>query len=420
MAIQLVGLNHATAPVALREQLAFSADQTIDAYHQLTALDSIDESLVLSTCNRSEIYCVSERPIRQDLIGWLCRFHCLDQTQVEPHLYYHVDADAVRHLLRVASGLDSMVLGEPEILGQVKSAYQQARSHNSLGARLNRLLEVSFSASKEARSQTAIGHGSVSVAATGVKLAHQVFARLSDQTALLIGAGETIELTARHLQAQSIGHIIVANRTHQKARALAERYRGAAIELDDVDDWLPKADLVFSSTSSSEPLISKSQMERSIALRKHKPVLMVDFAVPRDLDERINELEDVFLFTLDHIQELAQKTEQQRLAASEQAESLLNRHQDTYMQWLNTERQRHALTRIRQDSERVRDRLLADAHKRLAAGQPAEEVLAGLASRLTRQLMHQPTVSIREAIENDDQRTLETALALFLEHKDAE
>ncbi len=418
MSIQLVGINHATAPVALREQLAFDDAQTRDAHRQLMSQLTLEESMVLSTCNRSEIYCIADQPVQTSLTGWLCQFHAIERDRIEPHLYYHADDAAVMHLFRVASGLDSMVLGEPEILGQVKSAYQLAREHETTGYRLNMLLESSFSAAKHARSETSIGVGSISVAATGVKLARQVFSDLGQQTALLIGAGETIELTARHLRKQGIGHLIIANRTYEKAHALAEEVSGAAIELEDLESWLDQADLIFSSTAASNVLITLEQMTEAIKRRRHKPVLMVDLAVPRDIDERINSLEDVFLFTLDHIQDLARQTEDDRIQASQQAEILLEQHLAKFMRWLRDERSRQAISAIRQNTESIRDRLLAEAVRKLEQGQPPGDTLELLANRLTKQILHHPTRRIRDALEKDEHDLLDAALKLFIEKEE--
>ncbi|MDH3935126.1 MAG: glutamyl-tRNA reductase, partial [Gammaproteobacteria bacterium] len=266
----------------VRGQVAFPPEQLARALAQLTALDGIHEAAIVSTCNRTEVYCSCDNTPDDIITGWLCRFHQLESGSLLPHLYIYQQADAVRHVLRVAAGLDSMILGEPQILGQMKEAYQHSLQANSIDTLVNRLFQHTFLVAKQVRTDTAIGASPVSVAFAAVSLARQIFVKLEDQTALLIGAGETIELTARHLHDQGIGKIIVANRTISRAHDLAAQFNGYGIGLDEISTHLEEADIVISSTGSTEPLISHKQMQSALKKRKHRPVFMVDIAVPQD------------------------------------------------------------------------------------------------------------------------------------------
>ncbi|WP_373508108.1 glutamyl-tRNA reductase, partial [Thiocapsa sp.] len=302
MKLLVLGLNHKTAPVDVRERLAFGPDIIVGALRDLTSCDGVAEGVVLSTCNRTEIYCAVQDCSEEAVRHWLSRFHGVEQERVGPFLYAYLGRDAVTHLLRVCSGLDSMVLGEPQILGQVKTAYQTATDCTATGKLLGRLFQHAFSVAKTVRTETAIGSSPVSVAFAAVNLARQIFSDLSQQTALLIGAGETIELAARHLHRAGIGRIIVANRTVERAHELAAQFDGYAIALAEIGNHLAEADIVIASTASPLPVLGKGTVERALKKRKHRPMFMVDIAVPRDIEPEVRELSDVYLYTIDDLQ----------------------------------------------------------------------------------------------------------------------
>src|SRR5215469_15729122 len=304
MALIAVGLNHLTAPLAFRERVAFAPEDTATALAELTAQPGVKEAAILSTCNRTELYCTVDHGSETAPAVWLQRHHQLTGERLGEFLYLHSDADAVRHLFRVATGLESMVLGEPQILGQVKDAYALARDAQSLRAPLERLFQNTFAVAKRVRSDTRIGANPVSVAFTAVRLAERLFADLSQACVLLIGAGETIELAARHLAESDVRRLIVANRTLENAQALASRFSAYAITLADLPQHLAEADIVIASTASREPILTKAMAEQAIRTRRHKPMFLVDIAVPRDIEQGVADLEDVYVYTIDDLRQV--------------------------------------------------------------------------------------------------------------------
>ena len=299
MTLLALGINYTTAPVSIRERLAFPAEILCDAVTDLWQQQHISEAAILSTCNRTEIYCTAADNNIVPIIDWISRNRQLNQAEFQPYLYAHTDNALIRHIFRVASGLESMVLGEPQILGQMKSAYQTANQAGTLGKNLGKLFQHTFSTAKRERTDTAIGSSSVSVAFAAVQLSKQIFDNLNQQTALLIGAGETIELTARHLHQNGIGRIIIANRTYEKAHTLASLFNGYAIALSELPLHIHEADIIVSSTASQLPILGKGLVESAIKKRKHKPIFMVDLAVPRDIEPEVTKLNDVYLYTVD-------------------------------------------------------------------------------------------------------------------------
>ena len=289
-----IGLNHETAPVAIREQAVFGPEKLVPALQNLTAQRDIDETAILSTCNRTEIYCRQQQPDGQAVVKWLCQFHALEPQQLHECLYHHPEEEAVKHAFRVASGLDSMVLGEPQILGQMKTAFATAHKAGTTGKILNRLFQNTFSVAKQVRTDTAIGASAVSIAYAAVDLAKKIFADLGTKTVLLIGAGETIELVARHLTNNGVRHIIVANRSVERAELLTSRISGEAIALSELPNRLADADIIIASTASTLPILGKGAVESALKLRRHKPIFMVDLAVPRDIEAEVGGLADVF------------------------------------------------------------------------------------------------------------------------------
>jgi glutamyl-tRNA reductase len=413
MAILVVGLNHKTAPVGMRERIAFGPDILVGALRSLTDQARIDEGLILSTCNRTEVYCTADAGGGDVVVEWLSRFHGLDHDHIAPYLYTRVDRDAVSHLLRVASGLDSMVLGEPQILGQVKEAFQAASDSRVTGKLLGRLFQSAFAVAKQVRTDTAIGNSPVSVAFAAVSLARQIFSDLGDQTALLVGAGETIELAARHLRQHGVGRILVANRTVERAHSLAVQLDGYAIALTELANHLPEADILISSTASPLPVLGKGAVERALKKRKRRPIFMVDIAVPRDIEPEVDKLDDVYLYTVDDLQGVVDEGMRSRREAAEQAEEIVDFHTEEFLGWLRSLDAVALIQSYRDYAERLRDEVLAKALHQLEIGKPPAQVAGFLAHTLTNKLLHGPSARLRQAGREGQDEILQAANELF-------
>ncbi len=397
MRLLAFGINHKTAPVEIRERVAFPPERIPEALSDLVSQPAVNEAAILSTCNRTELYCSGELEDASPIRRWFADYHRLDEREIEPYVYVHPDQAAVRHLLRVASGLDSMVLGEPQILGQVKEAYRRACEAGTLGAILDRLYQHTFGVAKQVRTDTAIGASPVSVAFAAVSLARQFFSDFGDHTALLVGAGETIELTARHLQEQGIGRMIIANRTIERAHALAEEFKAYAIALDEIGDHLSEADLVIASTASPLPILGKGMVERALKARKRRPILMVDIAVPRDIEPEVGELADVYLYTVDDLQEIIQEGLKSRQEAAKKAEEIIDVQTLRFMGWLRAQAANTLIRMVREQAHQTAERELEKALRQLRAGQNPEEVVRRLAHGLTNKFLHIPSTQIRRA-----------------------
>jgi len=397
MPLLAFGINHKTAPVNVRERVAFNPQDMVVALHQLTSLPQIHEAAILSTCNRTEIVCNLEESDTAAVVDWFQHYHKLTREEVEPYIYVHPEQFAVRHLLRVASGLDSMILGEPQILGQMKEAYLTAVQAGTVGTLLGRLFQHTFAVAKQVRTDTAIGSSPVSVAFATVSLAKQIFTNLSDHTVLLIGAGETIELAARHLHEHRIGRMIIANRTMEKAHALAGEFGGYAISLGDIPLHLAEADLVISSTASQLPILGKGAIERAIKTRKHRPMLMIDIAVPRDIEPEAGELDDVYLYTVDDLQDIIQEGLRSRQEAAKQADEIIENQVNQFMGWLRSLDAVATIRAYREQCEQLRDQEVLKAKRMLARGVPPEEVLSQLGRILTNKMIHAPSTHLRQA-----------------------
>ncbi|USE39808.1 glutamyl-tRNA reductase [Endozoicomonas sp. SCSIO W0465] len=414
------GINHRTAPITLREQVAFSADQLSDALQNARVHTGLEEIAILSTCNRTEIYCAihnsgaeAARLCYNKLIDWITRYHQTNCKLLTEHSYLFHDEQAVRHLMRVACGLDSMILGEPQILGQLKSAYASAQEADTTGPKLNRLFQHSFTTAKQIRTETAINQQPVSVAYAATRLAKQIFSDLSENTALLIGAGETIELTARHLCQQGVANIIVANRTLERARCLTDMFGGKPVLLSDLPQILHESDIIISSTASPVPVLGKGAVEKALKQRKHKPMFMVDIAVPRDIEPEVSELADVFLYTVDDLQGVIEDNLQQRRDAAQQAERMIEADTFEFMTRLRALDAVNLLRNYRQSTETIRDLELEKAMQWLARGARPEEVLQQFARSLTNKLMHHPSVELKSAAAKGQQEKLEWAEKLL-------
>ena len=396
MMLWVLGLNHQTAPVSLRERVAFDAAALPAALASLRGLAEVSEAALLSTCNRTELYAIAADG--NALSDWLATH----ADGLDGYLYRHSDADAVRHLFRVATGLDSMVLGEPQILGQVKEAWVAAREHGALGNRLDRLFQQTFAVAKRARTDTRVGANPVSVASTAVRLAQNSFARLDDSTVLLIGAGETIELAARHLSEGKVRRLLIANRTLSHAQELATRHGGYALPLAELERHLAEADVVFSATASREPIVTRSQVAAALGKRKHKPMLLFDLAVPRDIEPDVAGLADAYLYTVDDLERAVEDNRRGRREAAEAAEAIIELQVARYIENLHASSRQEPLKRLRAHGDAAREEVLAKARQQLASGRDAGEVLDFLAHTLTNRLLHPPTVALREAALSGD------------------
>ncbi len=413
MPLIALGLNHLTAPVGLREQVAFDEHAAGEALLDLARQPGVEEALILSTCNRTELYVGVAAGAEDIPQSWLIRHHQLTPGKLDEFLYRHDEQDAVRHMFRVATGLDSMVLGEPQILGQVKDAYQQARGAQSLKAPLDRLLQHTFAVAKRVRTDTRIGAHTVSVAFTAVRLAEQVFTDLKQACVLLIGAGDTIELAARHLSEKQARRLIVANRTLESAQELAGRYGGYAIALADLPQHLAEADIVISSTAARQPIVSRTMVEQAMATRRRKPMFMVDIAVPRDIETSVGDLPDVYLYGIDDLHQVIDDNRRSRAAAAHEAEAIIELQVDRYMAWRRALTLKNPALDMRQHAEVYRDEVLLKARSMLAHGRSADEALAFLANTLTNKLLHHPSARLREATLTGDLELLHAAGRLY-------
>ena len=415
MALFTLGINHRTAPLTVREQVAFHAEELRRALADLMSSGHVHEAAILSTCNRTELYCQADTP--QIAIDWLADYRRVPAHVIEPYLYAHPDREAVRHAFRVASGLDSMVLGEPQILGQMKEAVRIARESGALGTTLNKLFQSSFAVAKDVRSTTAIGANIVSMAAAAVRLAERIFERIADQNVLFIGAGEMIELCATHFAARNPKQIVIANRTIDRGRALADRFGATAIRLEDVGERLAEFDIVVSCTASQLPIIGLGLVERAIKARRHRPMFMVDLAVPRDVEVEVGGLDDVFLYTVDDLAQVVESGVESRNSAVVDAEAIVAARVDAFLHWLQTRETVPVIRSLRDSAERMRRHEMEHALKLLAKGEDPASVLDQLSQRLTNKFLHAPTQALTQA--ESDRSTLQTAVTrLFNLHHD--
>ena len=403
-----LGINHHSAPLAIRERVAFHAEKLHQALADLARSQAVKEVAILSTCNRTEIYCSADRP--EVVIDWLAGYHQVERGELAPYLYLHDQPEAIRHAFRVASGLDSMVIGEPQILGQMKDAVRVAEESGTLGTQLHKLFQRSFSVAKEVRSTTAIGANIVSMAAAGVHLAERIFESIGQQRILFIGAGEMIELCAAHFCAHQPKQVTIANRTLERGRLLSERFSGTAIRLDELGEHLAQHDIIVSCTASPLPIIGLGMVERAVKARRHRPMFMVDLAVPRDIEEEVGELDDVFLYTVDDLALVVESGQESRQAAVVDAENIIALRVQDFTAWLQSRDTVPVIRSLRDSAERMRRHEIEHAMKLLAKGEPAEKVLEHLSQRLTNKLLHAPTQTLNLA-EGDERSVLQDAAA---------
>lgn len=409
MTLLALGINHKTAPVSLRERVSFTPETLDHALNSLLAQPKVQGGVVLSTCNRTELYLSVEEQsdLQEQLVRWLCDYHQLNEADVRQSLYWHQDNDAVSHLMRVASGLDSLVLGEPQILGQVKKAFADSQREHSVSGELERMFQKSFSVAKRVRTETEIGASAVSVAFAACTLARQIFESLSSVTVMLVGAGETIELVARHLREHKVKQMIIANRTRERAQLLAQEVGAEVISLGDVDERLYQADIIISSTASPLPIIGKGMVERAMKKRRNQPVLLVDIAVPRDVEPEVSNVPNAYLYSVDDLQSIIEHNMAQRQAAAQQAEAIVTQETGEFMSWLRAQSATETIRDFRAHAEHVRDDLAERALAALAQGEDANAVVQDLARKLTQKLIHTPTKALQQAARDGDEERLQ-------------
>ncbi len=420
MQLLAVGLNHTTAPLSIREKVAFSPEQISQAvvgaraWFANNGSQQGSETAVLSTCNRTELYAVADvaNPI-DTTAQFLADFHRLPYSELRPHLYTLPQDNAVRHAFRVASGLDSMVLGEPHILGQMKDAVRQADEAGGLGTYLHQLFQRTFAVAKEVRTTTEIGAHSVSMAAAAVRLSQRIFDKISEQSVLFIGAGEMIELCATHFAAQNPKKITIANRTLERGETLANRFSGRAIRLADVPNCLHEFDIVVSCTASTLPILGLGLVERAIKARRHRPMFMVDLAVPRDIENEVAKLDDVFLYTVDDLASVVQSGLENRHAAVAQAEAIIETRVQSFMHWIDGRHVVPLIQDLHESSEALRQHELDRARKMLARGDDIEQVLEALSKGITAKFLHGPQQALHQAQGEDRAQLVRLLPQLF-------
>ena len=416
MALFALGINHKTAVVDVREQLAFKKDHLREALCSLKSTHLLREAAILSTCNRTEVY--GEAGDSRHILNWLARYGRISTKILNDCYYCFNDKFAVHHMMRVASGLDSMVLGEPQILGQMKQAYALASQAGTVGKHLGRLFQMTFSVAKRVRSDTSIGENPVSFAFAAIKVASHIFSDMTAMCVLLIGAGEMIELMVRYLHQQGVKDLLFANRTFAKAQQLATCYGGRAIEIDLLGQHLSKPDMVVSATDSPVSLVTHQQINAVLKQRQHRPMLLVDLAVPRNIDSRINQFDDIYLYSIDDLQHIIAKNSQARAQEAVQAEKLIDVHATRYMDWLQSLDSVALVRQYREQGAALRDKQVEKALYALNTGACPETVVSKLAHSLAQQMMHQPTVAMREAGRVGDVELLHCAQKLLLDKKD--
>ncbi|UVK78818.1 MAG: glutamyl-tRNA reductase [Sodalis sp. Ffu] len=404
MTFLALGINHKTAPVALRERIAFSPDTLEKALSSLLQQPLVQGGVVLSTCNRTELYLSVKQQddFKEVLVRWLCDFHHLNPDEVCHSFYWHLGDESISHLMRVASGLDSLVLGEPQILGQVKKAFAESQRGHSLSMDLERLFQKSFSVAKRVRTETDIGANAVSVAFAACTLARQIFKSLATVIVLLVGAGETIELMARHLREHNVKNFLIANRTRERAQRLADKVSAEVISLAEIDSQLSRADIIITSTASTKPIIGKSMVERAIKQRRYQPILLVDIAVPRDIEPEVGKLADAYLYTIDDLQAIIEKNLAQRKNAALIGETIVKQESLDFISWLRNQSMVETIRGYRAQADTLRADFEERALTALRLGADPELVVREMAHKLTNRLIHAPTKSLQQAARKGD------------------
>jgi len=420
MPLFALGINHQTAPVKLREQVAFAPESLKLAYADLLAQPGVKEAVIISTCNRCEIYCYYDAEDGKPLLRWLTDFHHVPAGSFDNNFYCHQDQHAINHLFRVACGLDSLVLGEPQILGQIKQAFATASQEKSVKKLMNKWFQHAFTVAKRVRTETQIGANAISVAFAAVCLARQIFSDLKKSRVLLIGAGETIELVGKYLLEHEVPNITIANRTLSRAMDLVDQFNATAITLGEIPNQLCESDIIISSTASPLPIIGKGMVETALKHRRHQPMLFIDIAVPRDIETQVSELNDAYLYSVDDLQGIIEENKQARVEAAIEAEKIIVTCVGDFIAWQESLKAVESIRLYRQNSEQLRDELLQRAITSLANGNDSEKVLKELAFKLTNKLMHHPSqalTTVSQSGNEQDLALLRLTLGLDEEHQ---
>ena len=413
MPLLITGISHHTAPLEIREKIAINPADNPLRIQELRALDAVEEAVLLSTCNRTEIYSIGPRRSHEQVWQWLQQMGKLSDTEMQQHCYVHEREASVRHLFRVSSGLDSLVLGESQILGQLKDAWQISHGANGVGKVMDRLFQHAFATGKKIRHKTRIGEHPVSVAYTTVLLAKQIFGDLESKTVVLVGAGEMIELCGRYLHDKGVSRLIIANRSVDKAQELAQRFGAQAVALTELPEILHKADILISSTASQTPVVSAASVKAALKQRRNQPMFLVDIAVPRDIEPATAELNNVFLYTIDDLQQVVDQNLTERGKAAEVASGDVETAVDEFMRWLNSARASVYLKNIHRHARINGEELTARALRQIEQGNDPEQVITQLASTLSKRILHLPTTRLRQAAEEQDEDLLSAANRLF-------
>ncbi|MFP4335751.1 MAG: glutamyl-tRNA reductase, partial [Wenzhouxiangella sp.] len=401
MSLSVVGISHHTAPIAIRERLAFPADTLSEALSSLAATPDIDGCAILSTCNRTEIFTSSQRPVTRLITDWLHGWHQLDPGQFQEHLYHLEQSAGIFHLMKVVCGADSMVVGEPQIAGQVKQAWQQARDAGTLDSKLDRMFQHAFAGAKRVRSETGIGQNPVTLPFAALRLARQIFGSLDRLRVLLVGAGEMIEDCAVHFKDSGIRGMSIANRSIERAEALAERFEARPYTLTQLPELLGDHDMILACTGSKEPILTRPMIKQALARRRHRPVFALDLSVPRNIDPAAADLGDLFLYTIDDLHAIVESGHKQRMAALQKAMEIIESEVTTFERWLRLQSTSATLKELRQRAQQERDSLLEQAIQDLAAGKNAEAVVRRMGHKLVNRLLHGPSIRLRQAAESD-------------------
>jgi glutamyl-tRNA reductase len=400
MNIIIVGLNHKTAPVEIREKIAFQEHRINDALQRLTENQTISEALILSTCNRVEIYAVSEQDeniLEKEVVKFISEFHNISENNFKEHLYIHKNKNAVRHIFRVGASLDSMVVGEPQILGQLKDAYRFSTDFKASKIILNKLLHKAFFVAKKVRTETEIASSAVSISFAAVELAKRIFETLQNKKIMLIGAGEMCELAARHLLSNGASEIFIANRTYSRAEALAKEFNGHPIPFDNLDMFLEKTDIVISSTGAPHYILTYDKLKPIAKSRKQKPIFMIDIAVPRDIDPKVNDIESIYLYDIDDLRQVVEKNWESRKNEAEKAELIVLQETEAFMEWIKSLNVVPVIKKLRRKFENIGKEETEKFLKKLnGLDENQKEIVQYLTHSIINKLLHEPSVNLKK------------------------
>jgi glutamyl-tRNA reductase len=415
MSLFALGISHQTAPIVIRERLAFAAETLPEALKSLASVPGVDGCAIISTCNRTEVYLSGNQTITREVSEWLHDWHNLQPGQFHEHLYQLEMSACVFHLIKVISGADSMIIGEPQVAGQVKQAWQSAHQLETLDSKLDRMFQHAFAGAKRVRSQTGIGRDPVTLPFAALRLARQIFGSLEDTRALLIGAGEMIEDCAVHFKEAGLASLTISNRNADRARELASRFDARGHGLDELPELLPDHDLIIACTGSPTAIVTRDMIKQAMSKRRHRPMFTLDLSVPRNIDPLVGQMGDVFLYTIDDLHAIIESNQQKRREAMQKALDIIESEVKTFERWLRLQETSTTLKTLRTRAQAERDHLLEQARTQLAAGHDPEDVLQRLSHRLVNRLLHGPSIRLRQAAESADEDLLEAARYFFLD-----